>query len=67
MDSFEFARKFKQLCTPIHQSRTMKGELMEIFMETATSEATEVLVIGSGLMLFCKDSSQEDKLEVWNF
>lgn len=40
---------------------------MEIFVETATSEVTKVLVIGSGLMLFCKDSSQEDKLEIWNF
>jgi len=36
-------------------------------VDTATSEGTEVLVIGSELMLFNKDSSQEDKLEVWNF
>lgn len=40
---------------------------MEMSVDTATSEGTEVLVIGSGLMLLNKDSSQEDKLEVWNF
>lgn len=36
-------------------------------VDNAASEGTEVLVIGSGLMLLNKDSSQEDKLEVWNF
>lgn len=58
----------QQLCMSSHQSGIVKGELMEMFVEAATSEATEVkcLVIGSVLMLFNKASSQ-DKLEVWNF
>lgn len=38
-----------------------------MLVDTTTSEGTEVLVIGSGLTLFNKDSSQKDKLEVWNF
>lgn len=65
---FECIWKFKQLCISIHQSRSMKNKLMEMFVESTTSEGTEVkcLMIGSGLM-FNKANSQEVNLEVWNF
>lgn len=53
MGRFEFARKFKQLCMSSFQGGSMKGELMQMFVEAATCEGTEVkcLVIHS-MMIF---------------
>lgn len=52
MGRFEFARKFKQLWMSSFQGGTMKSELMQIFVDAATSERTEVkcLVIHSVLI-----------------